>query len=100
MVNIFFLTQCLLMGDNPRWLMVDVKWKEAFWRMVTLREMRNTPQLSGMKLMQKGQLLSVMLTRAGFTRALGRPVSTTLRHLAHEFTDVSPLFGRPPDAAC
>jgi hypothetical protein len=47
-----------------------------------------------------GQLLSVMLTRAGFTRALGRPVSTTLRHLAHEFTDVSPLFGRPPDAAC
>jgi hypothetical protein len=32
--------------------------------------------------------------------ASARPVSTTLRHLAHEFTDVSPLFGRPPDAAC
>jgi hypothetical protein len=29
-----------------------------------------------------------------------RRVSTTLRHLAREFTDVSPLSGRPPDAAC
>lgn len=46
--------------DNPRWFMVEVKWKEAFLRMVTLREMRNTPQLGGMKLLQKGQHLSVM----------------------------------------
>ena len=46
--------------DNPRWFMVDVKWKEAFLRMVTLREMRNTPELCGMKLMQRGQRLSVM----------------------------------------
>jgi hypothetical protein len=29
-----------------------------------------------------------------------RRVSMTLRHLALEFTDVSPLSGRPPDAAC
>jgi len=46
--------------DNPRWFMVEVKWKEAFLKMVTLREMRNTPHLSGMKLLQKGQRLSVM----------------------------------------
>jgi predicted RNA-binding protein with PUA-like domain len=46
--------------DNPRWIMVDVKWKEAFRRLVTLREMRETPELSGMKLMQKRQRLSVM----------------------------------------
>ena len=46
--------------DNPSWFMVDVKWKERFLRMVTLREIRNMPELSGMKLMQKGQRLSVM----------------------------------------
>ena len=46
--------------DKPRWFMVDVKWKEAFMKMVALREMRNTPELIGMKLMQKGQRLSVM----------------------------------------
>ena len=47
-------------AGNPRWFMVDVKWKEAFRRMVTLREMRNMPELSGMKLMQQRQRLSVM----------------------------------------
>ena len=46
--------------DNPRWFMVDVRWKEAFLKNVTLHEMRNVPELSGMKLMQKGQRLSVM----------------------------------------
>ena len=46
--------------DDPRWFMVDVKWKEAFPRMVTLSEMRSTPQLAGLKLLQKGQRLSVM----------------------------------------
>jgi predicted RNA-binding protein with PUA-like domain len=46
--------------DNPLWFMVDVKWKQAFRRTVTLREMRNMKELSGMKLMEKGQRLSVM----------------------------------------
>jgi predicted RNA-binding protein with PUA-like domain len=60
--------------DNPRWFMVDVKLKEAFLRIVTLSEMRNTPELSGMKLMQKGQRLSVMpVTKEEFEkiRSLG-----------------------------
>ena len=46
--------------DNPRWFMVDVKWEQAFRRTVTLREMRSMKELSGMKLMQKGQRLSIM----------------------------------------
>ena len=60
--------------DNPRWLMVEVKWKEAFLRMVTLREMRNVPKLGGMKLMQQRQRLSVMpVTKEEFEkiRSLG-----------------------------
>lgn len=47
-------------SGNPRWFMVDVKWKQAFRRTVTLKEMRSMKELSGMKLMQKGQRLSVM----------------------------------------
>jgi len=47
-------------SDNPRWFMVDVKWKQAFRGTVTLREMRSMKELSGMKLLQKGQRLSVM----------------------------------------
>jgi serine/threonine protein kinase len=41
-----------------------------------------------------------LLVGATLRDMVGRRVSTTLRHLAHEFTDVSPLSGRPPDAAC
>jgi predicted RNA-binding protein with PUA-like domain len=46
--------------ENPRWFVVDVKWKQAFRRTVTLREIRSMKELNGMKLLQKGQRLSVM----------------------------------------
>jgi predicted RNA-binding protein with PUA-like domain len=61
--------------QNPRWFMVDVQWKEDFRRTVSLREMRNTPALKGMKVLEKGQRLSVMpVTREEFEKvcALGR----------------------------
>jgi len=61
--------------QNPRWFMVDVRWKEEFRRTVSLREMRNTPALKGMKVLEKGQRLSVMpVTREEFEKicALGR----------------------------
>ena len=60
---------------NPRWFMVDVQWKEDFRRTVPLGEMRNTPALKGMKVLEKGQRLSVMpVTRQEFEKvcALGR----------------------------
>jgi predicted RNA-binding protein with PUA-like domain len=46
--------------EKPRWFMVDIRWKEDFGRMVSLREMRKIPELSAMKIMQKRQRLSVM----------------------------------------
>ncbi len=45
--------------ENPRWFMVDVRWKQPFKRTVTLREMRQIPELAGMKVLQRGQRLSV-----------------------------------------
>ena len=61
--------------QNPRWFVVDVRWKEDFRRTVSLSEMRNTPALKGMKVLEKGQRLSVMpVTREEFEKvcALGR----------------------------
>lgn len=46
--------------EAPRWFMVDVKWKRAFTRTVSLAELRRVPELSGMALLRKGQRLSVM----------------------------------------
>ena len=46
-------------AENPRWFMVDIRWEEAFKRLVSLKELREIPELEGMKLLQKGQRLSV-----------------------------------------
>jgi len=46
--------------DNPRWLAVDVRFEEAFPRVVTLAEMRSISALKDMKLLEKGNRLSVM----------------------------------------
>lgn len=45
---------------NPRWSMVDVKLKKTFRRFVSLSEIRAMPALKDMKLLRKGQRLSVM----------------------------------------
>jgi len=61
--------------QNPRWFVVDVRWKEDFQRTVSLREMRNTAALKRMKVLEKGLRLSVMpVTREEFEKvcALGR----------------------------
>lgn len=46
--------------DRPRWFMVNVRWEEKFRQTVTLQEMRAASELRGMKVLQKGQRLSVM----------------------------------------
>lgn len=45
--------------DNPRWYMVDVRFRERFPRTVTLAEMRAIPALSGMQVLRKGNRLSI-----------------------------------------
>lgn len=45
--------------DNPRWLMVDVQLKERFPRNVSLAELRAEPLISGMRVLQRGNRLSV-----------------------------------------
>ncbi len=45
--------------DNPRWLMVDVKLKSKFPKIVSLAQLRAEPALSGMRVLQRGNRLSV-----------------------------------------
>ncbi len=46
--------------DNPRWFLVDVKFKRKFKRVITLAELRNHTPLKKMRLLQKGSRLSIM----------------------------------------
>ena len=45
---------------NPTWYMVDLKLVKIFDRPVTLKEIKNNPELRDMKLVQRGNRLSVM----------------------------------------
>jgi predicted RNA-binding protein with PUA-like domain len=45
--------------EKPIWCMVDVKFLRKFEKPVTLREIKDMPELSGMKLVKGGMRLSV-----------------------------------------
>ncbi len=45
--------------DNPRWVMVDVKFKQKYASVVTLERLRTIDKLNGMALLQKGSRLSI-----------------------------------------
>ncbi len=45
---------------NPIWFMVDIKFVKKFNKPVTLPEIKNNPKLKNMRLVQRGNRLSVM----------------------------------------
>lgn len=46
--------------QRPLWYMVDVRLKHEFRRLITLRELKSHPALVGMRLLARGNRLSVM----------------------------------------
>jgi predicted RNA-binding protein with PUA-like domain len=46
--------------DNPRWMLVEVKFVKKLKRTITLKELQGDPALSDMPLVRKGNRLSVM----------------------------------------
>jgi len=46
--------------ENPTWFMMDVKFVKEFKQPVTLADMKSNPKLKDMKLIQRGNRLSVM----------------------------------------
>ena len=45
--------------DNPRWLMVDVRYQRHTGRTISLEELKARPELDGMPLLRKGNRLSI-----------------------------------------
>ena len=45
--------------DAPTWFMVDIEFAEKFPRLVSLADLKARPELSGMKVVQRGVRLSV-----------------------------------------
>lgn len=46
--------------DNPRWFMVDIKFVKKLKRVITLKELKEHEELSELKLLKKGNRLSIM----------------------------------------
>jgi len=46
--------------QNPRWYMVDVRFKRKFRRVITLAELKEHAELADMPLLRRGNRLSVM----------------------------------------
>jgi predicted RNA-binding protein with PUA-like domain len=50
--------------DNPRWMMVDVRYRRRLRHPVSLATLKAHPQLSSMRVCQKGSRLSIMPVNA------------------------------------
>lgn len=46
--------------DNPRWFMVDIRFKEKFPQVIALDTLKKYPELAAMLLLRKGNRLSVL----------------------------------------
>jgi predicted RNA-binding protein with PUA-like domain len=46
--------------DNPRWFMVDVKYVRHLPRTITLKELKERPELAELALVRRGSRLSIM----------------------------------------
>jgi predicted RNA-binding protein with PUA-like domain len=46
--------------ENPRWFMVDIRFKEKFKELLPLETLKRYPELENMLLLRKGSRLSVM----------------------------------------
>lgn len=57
--------------DNPRWVMVDIQWRETFAQPLPLETLRGVAALAKMELLRKGSRLSVQpVTAAEFQTVL------------------------------
>ncbi len=44
---------------NPRWILIDVKYHQDLKRLVSLEEMKSMPELAEMRVLQRGNRLSI-----------------------------------------
>ncbi|MBL4631884.1 MAG: EVE domain-containing protein [Paraglaciecola sp.] len=46
--------------DKPRWVMVDIQFKQKFAQLLSLKEIKNMPEITELGLVRKGHRLSIM----------------------------------------
>jgi len=46
--------------DGPRWILIDVSFHEELKRFISLEELKKQPELAGMRLLQRGNRLSIL----------------------------------------
>jgi len=46
--------------ENPRWVMVDLRFVRKFTQLISLDELKSMPELAEMRLLQRGNRLSIM----------------------------------------
>jgi len=56
--------------ENPRWVLVDIKYKADLKRLVPLDEIKRIPECSQMRLIQRGNRLSITPVSASEFRAI------------------------------
>lgn len=57
--------------ENPRWFMVDVKFVAKFKQILSLKNIKNMPEITELGLVKKGHRLSIMpVTKAEFEHLL------------------------------
>jgi predicted RNA-binding protein with PUA-like domain len=59
--------------DNPRWVMVDIRYQQEFAEPLALEELRKIPQLKEMMLLRRGMRLSIQpVTKREYEAVLRR----------------------------
>jgi predicted RNA-binding protein with PUA-like domain len=59
--------------DKPRWVMVDIQFKQKFSNILPLKEIKSTPEITEIGLVKKGHRLSIMpVQKAEFEYLLSR----------------------------
>ncbi|MEM6818920.1 MAG: EVE domain-containing protein [Pseudomonadota bacterium] len=56
--------------DKPRWQLVDVQFEQKFERTISLAELKMNPKLKGMRLLQRGNRLSILPVTAAHWKAI------------------------------
>ena len=63
---------------NPRWILVDVRFKADIVRQVSLEEMKSMPELVNMRALQRGNRLSIMPTTRSEFQAIKKAGQSSL----------------------
>lgn len=58
--------------ENPRWILVDVRYRATFAQMVTLEAMKSMPALAEMRILQRGNRLSITPVTAAEFKAISK----------------------------